>query len=74
MTTTLIRNADVAIVWDAGAKQHTYLPGADIAFEEGKLTFVGRDYSGTADETISGSGLMVMPGLVNIHSTRHRSP
>ena len=37
MTTTLIRNADVAIVWDAGAKQHTYLPDADIAFEDGKL-------------------------------------
>ncbi len=48
--------------------------GADVAFEDGVLRFVGRGYDGTADETISGSGLMVMPGLVNIHSHPSSEP
>ena len=74
MTITVIRNADVAIAWDADAKQHTYLPNADIAFADGKLTFVGRDYVGPADETLSGTGRMVMPGLVNIHSHPSSEP
>ena len=35
MNTTLIRNADLAIAWDATAKEHTYLADADIAFRDG---------------------------------------
>jgi hypothetical protein len=42
--TTLIRNADSVIAWDAGTKSHVYLPGADVAFDGGALTFVGRNY------------------------------
>jgi 5-methylthioadenosine/S-adenosylhomocysteine deaminase len=74
MTTTLIRNADLAIAWDATAKEHTYLADADIAFKDGVLTFVGRGYVGTPDSVIDGAGLMVMPGLVNIHSHPSSEP
>ena len=74
MPTTLIRNADVVLAWDATAQQHTYMTGGDVAFTDGKLTFVGRDYAGPVEETISGSGLMVMPGLVNIHSHPSSEP
>jgi cytosine/adenosine deaminase-related metal-dependent hydrolase len=68
MTTTCIRNADFIVAWDGAAGRHMYLQGADIAFAGRTLTFVGRGYGGPADETIDGRGLMVMPGLVDVHS------
>ena len=66
--TTLIRTAEIVVAWDAGTQTHAYMPDADVAFDGGALTFVGRNYAGPADETIDGKGLMVMPGLVDIHS------
>ncbi|MBL6453944.1 amidohydrolase family protein [Belnapia sp. T6] len=74
MPVTLIQNADLVLAWDAAAQQHVYLPNADLAFEDGRLLFVGRDYRGPAAETLSGSGLMLMPGLVNIHSHPSSEP
>jgi cytosine/adenosine deaminase-related metal-dependent hydrolase len=74
MTITVIRHAELAIAWDASAAEHVYMPDADIAFEDGRLSFVGRGYTGPADETIAGAGLMVMPGLVNIHSHPSSEP
>ena len=50
------------------------MPDADVAFDGGVLRFVGRGYDGPADEVISGSGMMVMPGLVNIHSHPSSEP
>jgi cytosine/adenosine deaminase-related metal-dependent hydrolase len=72
--TTVIRNADVVVAWDASEKQHVYMTGADVAFEGGTITHVGRAYSGPAEETIDGKGLLVMPGLVNIHSHPSSEP
>ncbi len=72
--TIVIRNAELVVAWDAGAQQHIYLPDADVAFEGGTLSFVGRGYTGPAEEEISGRGLMVMPGLVNIHSHPSSEP
>ena len=66
--TTCIRNADWVIAWDAATARHVYLQGADVAFAGGSLTFVGKGYAGAADETVDGRGLMVMPGLIDVHS------
>ncbi|MGE0222298.1 MAG: amidohydrolase family protein [Acetobacteraceae bacterium] len=74
MTITVIRNAAMVVAWDASAKSHAYMPDADVAFSGGALTFVGRGYTGPADATIDGAGLMVMPGLVNIHSHPSSEP
>ncbi|MFM7611934.1 MAG: N-ethylammeline chlorohydrolase, partial [Alphaproteobacteria bacterium] len=74
MPTTLIRNADLIVAWDASEKSHTYLPDADMAFTDGVLRFVGRHYEGPADEVMDGKGLMIMPGLVNIHSHPSSEP
>ena len=46
MPLTLIRNADMVVAWDAGAKSHVYMPDADVAFDGGVLRFVGRGYDG----------------------------
>lgn len=74
MTTTLIRNADFVIAWDSGTASHVYMPGGDVAFEDGVIRFVGRGYDGIADRVIDGQGFMVMPGLVNIHSHPSSEP
>eukprot|EP01035_Chromulina_nebulosa_P063222 gene63222-86483_t len=68
MPITVIRNADYVVAWDAAKKSHTYVTGGDVAFEDGKIVFAGRNYTGEAAETIDGRGFMVMPGLVDIHS------
>jgi 5-methylthioadenosine/S-adenosylhomocysteine deaminase len=71
---TLIRNADCVVAWDDAAQGHTYAHNADVAFQDGVLLFVGSGYTGTADMTLDGRGLMVMPGLVNIHSHPSTEP
>ena len=48
MTITVIKNADVVVAWDADASRHVYLHGADVAFEDGTLRFVGSRYDGPA--------------------------
>ena len=74
MSTTLIRNADFVIAWDAGTATHVYMPDGDVAFEDGVIRFVGRGYDGIAETVIDGRGFMVMPGLVNIHSHPSSEP
>lgn len=74
MSTTLIKNADWAIAWDAAEKRHLYRKGVDVAFEADRITHVGPGFTGTADATIDGRGLMVMPGLVNVHSHLGHEP
>ena len=74
MSTTLIRNVDWAIVWDANEKRHVYRKSIDIAFDNYGITHVGPSFKGTADATVDGRGLMVMPGLVNIHSHLGHEP
>ncbi|MBV9783664.1 MAG: amidohydrolase family protein [Acidisphaera sp.] len=70
--TTVIRNADMVIAWDGDA--HAYMPDADVAFDVGVLRFVGRSYDGPAETVVDGRGLMVMPGLVDIHSHPSSEP
>ena len=64
-TPTVVRNADWLIAWD-GAR-HVFMRDADLAFDAGGITFVGRGYDGPAEREIDGRARMVMPGLVNIH-------
>src|SRR5258706_11916896 len=74
MTTTLIKDADWVIAWDAAAGRHVYKRGVDVVFKDDKLTHVGKGYAGKADKTLSGKDRMVMPGLVNIHSHPEHEP
>ena len=72
--TTLIRGARRIVAWDEAAKTHVYLEGADLAFSGGRIDFVGRGYRGAADTVIDGQGLMLMPGLIDIHSHPSTEP
>src|SRR5262245_47373920 len=65
--TTVIRNSDWIVGYDASAREHRYV-GGDVAFAGNKLVHVGGRFEGAADREIDGRGFLVMPGLVNIHS------
>ena len=66
--TVCVKNADWVVAWDATNGRHAYLERADVAWDGETLLHVGRGYAGRADETIDGRGLMVMPGLIDVHS------
>jgi cytosine/adenosine deaminase-related metal-dependent hydrolase len=72
--TTWIRNASWIIAWDSANQRQSYLRNADLVFRDRTIAFVGRGYSGEADDIIDGSELLVMPGLVDIHSHPSTEP
>lgn len=74
MTTTVIRNADWVVAWDGSIGRHVYRRNLDIAFSGGTIVFVGRRYSGVADQVIDGKERLVLPGLIDIHSHPEHEP
>ncbi|GJD53040.1 8-oxoguanine deaminase [Methylobacterium crusticola] len=71
---TVYRGCDWIVAWDAAARSHVYLQGADLAFAGRDLTFVGKGYDGPAGTEIEGRGLMLIPGFVDIHSHPGHEP
>jgi len=74
MTTTLIRNAAWLVAWDAAAGGHVYRRNADIAFRDDRIVFVGPHFAEPAERVIDGGGVMVMPGLIDLHSHPEHEP
>ena len=75
--TTLIRNIDWTVAWDSERGEggrHTYRRGIDVAFCGNQVIHVGPGFDGTADTEIDGRDLMVMPGMVDIHSHPSSEP
>ncbi|HEY9566497.1 MAG TPA: amidohydrolase family protein [Thalassobaculum sp.] len=77
--TTVIRNADWVVAWDPtggadGSGDHVYRRGIDVAFRGAEIVHVGAGYDGPADEVVDGSGRLVIPGLVDIHSHPSSEP
>ena len=71
MATVRIRNASWVVAWDAAAKRHVYRRDVDIDVVDGAIAAVGAANEApvpAGTEAIDGKGLLVMPGLVNIHS------
>src|SRR5437588_5361607 len=74
MSTTIIKNAAWIIAWDEASARHVYRRGVDIAFADDRISFVGRGFTGAADQRIDGAARLVMPGLIDIHSHPHHEP
>lgn len=72
--TTRIAAADVVVAYDAGSDDHVYLREADVVFDETGVLHVGTGWTKPVDRTLSGSGFMVMPGLVDVHSHPSSEP
>lgn len=67
MTTTLIKNATVLTVSQDPRTDKWYMK-ADIRIVDDVIDAVGIAVGGAADRLIDGSGMVVMPGLVNGHN------
>jgi len=65
--TTLIRNCDWIVAFDKDKGGHSYIRNGDVAFSGDSITYVGKSYTGEAARSIDGRGLMVMPGLLDLH-------
>ena len=72
--TYIIKNADWVIRWNADQGGHEYLKNADFVYQEDRINFVDKNYIGPSDQEIDGRGIMVMPGLINIHSHPTNQP
>jgi cytosine/adenosine deaminase-related metal-dependent hydrolase len=72
MPVTLIKSAAWVVAFDG--RKHTYMRDADVAFEGDKIIHVGPGFEGKAATTIDGAGMLVMPGLVNVHSHPSSEP
>lgn len=66
--TTLIKGARWVVAWSEDLEEHVFLKDADLVFQGEAITFVGKNYGKAVDETIDGGDLMVMPGLIDVHS------
>lgn len=68
----LIRNIAWAVLWDAAAKRHVYAHDMDIVLQDGRIASIARHHRDTEPpagvEVIDGRHMMVMPGLINIHT------
>lgn len=68
----LIRDAAWAVLWDAPARRHTYAHGVDVLLDGGRVAAVARHDPDApvpaGAEVVDGRRLLVMPGLVNIHT------
>jgi 5-methylthioadenosine/S-adenosylhomocysteine deaminase len=74
MSTTLIKDAAWVIAWDAATKRQIYRRDIDVAFADDTLVHIGPGHAGTADEVVDGRRLLVLPGLVDIHSHPGHEP
>ena len=68
MRTVFFRNVDWVVGWNEAEDRHEYRRGIDVVISGDRIVHVGPDYRGDADETVDGRELMLMPGLVNIHT------
>lgn len=68
MTVTRISHADLVLAYDDANDTHVYRRDCDVVFDEGGIRHLGPGFAGPVDAVIDGRGVMVMPGLVNIHS------
>jgi cytosine/adenosine deaminase-related metal-dependent hydrolase len=72
ITPLLIRNAAWAVVWDDAAGRHAFGRDLDILLRDGRVERIGAHDRSVAPEpgveVVEGRGLLVLPGLVNIHT------
>ena len=74
MTTTCIRRVSWLIAWDPATDSHVHLRDADLVFTDDRIVHIGPRYEREVDTEIDGGSLMVMPGLVDIHTHLGNAP
>lgn len=72
MKATLFRNLDWAVCWDAGMRRHVYRRGIDVLLREGRIAAIEAHELNAPPpedaELVNGRGMLLIPGLVNVHT------
>jgi len=72
-----IRNVAWAVLRDGTARRHVYRRDVDIFLDNGRVTEIapaGARATGPGEQALDGRDMLVMPGLVNIHSHPSTEP
>ncbi|MFI5032133.1 MAG: amidohydrolase family protein [Reyranellales bacterium] len=72
-----IRNLSWAVVRDGNHRRHVYRRTVDLHLKDGKITEItpaGARPTGPGEDVIDGSGMLALPGLINIHSHPSTEP
>ncbi|HEV7267237.1 MAG TPA: amidohydrolase family protein [Falsiroseomonas sp.] len=69
---TLFSNLDWAVTWDAVTQGHAYRRSVDVLLRDGRIATIAphADDAQTPEgaEVVDGRGMLLMPGLVNVHT------
>ena len=72
MSVTLLRNLDWLVTWDEAAHRHVYRRGMDVLLRDGCIAALGPHAPAAAPpdaaDVVDGRGMLLMPGLVNVHT------
>jgi 5-methylthioadenosine/S-adenosylhomocysteine deaminase len=72
-----IRNVSWAVVRDGKERRHVYRRDVDLHLKDGKIaeiTPAGARPSGPGEDVLDGTGMLALPGLINIHSHPSTEP
>ncbi len=72
-----IRNLSWAVVRDGQERRHVYRKEVDLHLKDGRIAEIspaGARPGGPGEAVIDGSGLLALPGLINIHSHPSTEP
>jgi cytosine/adenosine deaminase-related metal-dependent hydrolase len=65
---------DWLVGWNETGGHHEYVLGGDFAYAGGRIVHAGAAYAGPCAQERSGAGLMIMPGLINLHTHSANMP
>ncbi|MDX1400800.1 MAG: N-ethylammeline chlorohydrolase, partial [Kiloniellales bacterium] len=65
---TVFRDVSWIVSWDRDKDSHSYIKDSDFVFQGDRIVQVGGKFESEGVIEINGAGLMIMPGLINIHS------
>jgi 5-methylthioadenosine/S-adenosylhomocysteine deaminase len=72
MAATLLRNLDWVVTWDETAQRQVYRRGVDAIMRDGRIAALGPHAQDApppdAADVMDGRGMLLMPGLVNVHT------
>src|SRR5260221_8438285 len=66
-----IRNVSWAVVRDGSERRHVYRRNVDLFLKDGKIAEIapaGARPAGPGEDSIDGTDMLALPGLINIHS------